>query len=140
MKKKWQDSRITPDINYAYIHCLKKTKDRTILSLWDFSYCFRIFFLSLLWIPFWLPTWIRGWWIWKRSKTWIAGLLYWNGNWYLTTKLRLYFSDCHVYDHVRTYASIQSHALNKKTPKGVYAGCVGVRKNYGYVGWQWKVE
>ena len=33
-----QDFRITPYINYAYIHCLKKTKDRTILSLWDFSY------------------------------------------------------------------------------------------------------
>ena len=32
-----------PHINYAYIHCLKKTKDRTILSLWDFSYCFRNF-------------------------------------------------------------------------------------------------
>ena len=30
--------------------------------------------------------------------------------------------------------------LNKKTPKGVYAGCVGVRKNYRYVEWQWKVE
>ena len=29
---------------------------------------------------------------------------------------------------------------NKKTPEGVYAGCVGLRKNYGYVGWQWKVE
>ena len=29
---------------------------------------------------------------------------------------------------------------NKKTPKGVYAGCVGVRKNYRYVEWQWKVE
>ena len=28
---------------------------------------------------------------------------------------------------------------NKKTPEGVYAGCVGLRKNYGYVGWQWKV-
>ena len=28
---------------------------------------------------------------------------------------------------------------NKKTPVGVYAGCVGLRKNYGYVGWQWKV-
>ena len=27
-----QDFRITPYINYAYIHCLKKTKDRTILS------------------------------------------------------------------------------------------------------------
>ena len=33
-----QDFRITRYINYAYIHCLKKTKDRTILSLWDFSY------------------------------------------------------------------------------------------------------
>ena len=29
---------------------------------------------------------------------------------------------------------------NKKTPEGVYAGCVGVRKNYQYVEWQWKVE
>ena len=28
---------------------------------------------------------------------------------------------------------------NKKTPEGVYAGFVGLRKNYGYVGWQWKV-
>ena len=28
--------------------------------------------------------------------------------------------------------------MSKKTPEGVYAGCVGVRKNYGYVGWQWK--
>ena len=35
-----QDFHITPYINYAYIHCLKKTKDRTILSLWDFSCCF----------------------------------------------------------------------------------------------------
>ena len=29
---------------------------------------------------------------------------------------------------------------NKKTPKGVYAGCVGVRKIYRYVEWQWQVE
>ena len=29
---------------------------------------------------------------------------------------------------------------NKKTPEGVYAGCVGVRKNYRYVEWQWKIE
>ena len=28
----WQDFRITPYINYACVHCLKKTKDRTILS------------------------------------------------------------------------------------------------------------
>ena len=28
---------------------------------------------------------------------------------------------------------------DKKTPEGVYAGFVGLRKNYGYVGWQWKV-
>ena len=27
---------------------------------------------------------------------------------------------------------------NKKTPEGVYAGCVGLRTNY--VGWQWQVE
>ena len=30
--------------------------------------------------------------------------------------------------------------LNKKTTEGVYEGCVGVRKNYRYVQWQWKVE
>ena len=30
-----QDFRITPYINYAYIHCLKKTKDRTILYFGD---------------------------------------------------------------------------------------------------------
>ena len=24
--------------------------------------------------------------------------------------------------------------------EGVYAGCVGVRKNYRYVEWQWKIE
>ena len=29
---------------------------------------------------------------------------------------------------------------NKKTPEGVFAGCVGVRKNYRYVEWQWKIE
>ena len=29
---------------------------------------------------------------------------------------------------------------NKKTPEGVYAGCVGVRKNCQYVQWQWKVD
>ena len=29
---------------------------------------------------------------------------------------------------------------NKKAPEGVYAGCLGVRKNYWYVEWQWKVE
>ena len=30
--------------------------------------------------------------------------------------------------------------LNKKKPEGVYAECIGVRKNYRYVEWQWKVE
>ena len=35
-----QDFRITRYINYAYIHCLKKTKDRTILSLWGFQLLF----------------------------------------------------------------------------------------------------
>ena len=29
---------------------------------------------------------------------------------------------------------------NKKTPEGAYAGCVGLRKNYGYVGWKWKLS
>ena len=29
---------------------------------------------------------------------------------------------------------------NKKTPEGAYAGCVGFRKNYGYVGWKWKLS
>ena len=28
----------------------------------------------------------------------------------------------------------------RRQPEGVYAGCVGVRKNYRYVGWKWKVE
>ena len=32
------------------------------------------------------------------------------------------------------------NSSNKKTPEGVYAGCVGVRKNYRYVEWQWDVE
>ena len=30
--------------------------------------------------------------------------------------------------------------VNKKTPEGAYAGCVGLRKNYGYVGWKWKLS
>ena len=34
----------------------------------------------------------------------------------------------------------QGGLSNKKTPEGVYAGCVGVRKNCRYVEWQWKVE
>ena len=29
---------------------------------------------------------------------------------------------------------------NKKTPEGAYAGFVGLRKNYGYVGWKWKLS
>ena len=29
---------------------------------------------------------------------------------------------------------------NKKTPEGAYAGCVVLRKNYGYVGWKWKLS
>ena len=47
--KRRQDFRITPYINYAYIYCWKKTKERTILRLWDFSYYHKNFdfFLSL---------------------------------------------------------------------------------------------
>ena len=30
------------------------------------------------------------------------------------------------------------YVINKKTPEGVYAGCVGVSKDY--VEWHWKVE
>ena len=30
--------------------------------------------------------------------------------------------------------------MNKKTPEGAYAGFVGLRKNYGYVGWKWKLS
>ena len=44
---------------------------------------------------------------------------------------------------VRVIASSKKIAeikVNKKTPEGVYAGCVGVRTNYRYVEWQWKVE
>ena len=28
----------------------------------------------------------------------------------------------------------QRNVQNKKTPEGAYAGCLGLRKNYGYVG------
>ena len=43
-----QNFRITPYINYAYIHCLKKTKDRTILRLlfWKFLLFFSKSFLK----------------------------------------------------------------------------------------------
>ena len=34
------------------------------------------------------------------------------------------------------YSKLLIISKNKKTPEGVYAGCVGVRKNYRYVGWQ----
>ena len=30
--------------------------------------------------------------------------------------------------------------LNKRTPEGIYAGGVGVRMNYRYVEWKWKVK
>ena len=43
-------------------------------------------------------------------------------------------------DHSITELKLNKIKLYKKTPEGVYAGCVGLRKNYGYVGWQWKVE
>ena len=32
------------------------------------------------------------------------------------------------------------HVTNKKMPEGAYAGCVGLRKNYGYVVWKWKLS
>ena len=38
----------------------------------------------------------------------------------------------HTYDK-GTYRELQI-IMNKKTPEGAYAGCVGLRKNYGYVG------
>ena len=38
------------------------------------------------------------------------------------------------------WKTIIKNKHNKKTPEGAYAGCVGVRKNYRYVEWQWKVE
>ena len=41
--------------------------------------------------------------------------------------------------HVEGLNLINGPKCNKKTPEGVYAGFVGLRKNYGYVGWQWKV-
>ena len=40
---------------------------------------------------------------------------------------------------MRTTFKVVISMINKKTPEGVYAGSVGLRKNYGYVGWQWKV-
>ena len=32
------------------------------------------------------------------------------------------------------------HEETRRRRKAFYAGCVGVRKNYWYVEWQWKVE
>ena len=40
--------------------------------------------------------------------------------------------------HSLSHYPLLVYNLDKKTPEGVYAGCVGLRKNY--VGWQWKVE
>ena len=40
----------------------------------------------------------------------------------------------------RKQIDILQYVDKKKTPEGVYAGCVGVSENYRYVEWQWKVE
>ena len=43
--------------------------------------------------------------------------------------------------HEWVNASCQANIIfNKKTPEGAYAGCVSLRKNYGYVGWKWKLS
>ena len=54
----------------------------------------------------------QGGWIWKRSEAWIAGLPSWTDI-DIFTKRRLYFySEGHVYVHVRTYAQLSlSHAI-----------------------------
>ena len=41
---------------------------------------------------------------------------------------------------IQLYFCFYGTYYNKKTPEGAYAGCVGLRKNYGYVGWKWKLS
>ena len=36
--------------------------------------------------------------------------------------------------------TVDNFKVDKKTPEDVYVGCVGLRQNYLYVEWQWKVE
>ena len=52
----------------------------------------------------------------------------------LTLRLRTF---CH---RVFSLCALMTLRANKKTPEGAYAGCVGLRKNYGYVGWKWKLS
>ena len=54
-------------------------------------------------------------------------------------KVVVLFGSLLIYDSILKPVRLRSF-LNKKTPEGAYAGCVGVRKNYRYVEWQWKVE
>ena len=59
------------------------------------------------------PTWIRGWWICivREARHELLGYLkriLISGS----TKLRLYFIDGHVYEHVRTYAQLSKPCTN----------------------------
>ena len=50
------------------------------------------------------------------------------------------FIKYHLHKKSRTYTLYMFRGQileNKKTPEGVYAGCVSGRKNYRYVQWQW---
>ena len=66
-----ENIRITPYINYAYIHCLKKTKDRTILSsaivLEIFNFFSKSFLKRTNFAAF--CTKIRFWTFWNKFRT-----------------------------------------------------------------------
>ena len=52
-----------------------------------------------------------------------------------------FFAPCHVFSKNGHHGKLCYTFFSlDKTPEGAYAGCVGVRKNYHYVEWQWKVE
>ena len=51
-----------------------------------------------------------------------------------------YLTECYYPRTDRLRVGLTKAELHKKTPEGVYAGCIGARKNYRYVEWQWKVE
>ena len=42
--------------------------------------------------------------------------------------------------HIEEWASFAQQIIALTTLQGIYTGCVGVRKNYQYVEWQWEVE
>ena len=55
-------------------------------------------------------------------------------------KIKLKYSKELLDSKVKNRKKKHTYYNNKKTPEGAYAGCVGLRKNYGYVGWKWKLS